>query len=86
MKSSVYLGCVHTRKLYKMFEIKKKTDHIYMYIIITNYSYRAFSEKEKNIFTTWGIDSRFSDRKNFKIYSLPHGQCATNPCNFFLII
>lgn len=54
-----------------------------MYIIITNYSYRAFSEKEKNIFTTWGIDSRFSDRKNFKIYSLPHGQCATNPCNFF---
>lgn len=22
-----------------------------MYIIITNYSYRAFSEKEKNIFT-----------------------------------
>lgn len=57
-----------------------------MYIIITNYSYRAFSEKEKNIFTAWGIDSRFSDRKNFKIYSLPHGQCATNPCNFFLII
>lgn len=56
-----------------------------MYIIITNYSYRAFSEKEKNIFTTWGIDSRFSDRKNFKIYSLPHGQCATNPCNFFLL-
>lgn len=57
-----------------------------MYIIITNYSYRAFSEKEKNIFTAWGIDSRFSDRKNFKIYSLPRGQCATNPCNFFLII
>lgn len=57
-----------------------------MYIIITNYSHRAFSEKEKNIFTTWGIDSRFSDRKNFKIYSLPHGQCATNPCNFLLII
>lgn len=42
-----------------------------MYIIKTNYSYRAFSEKEKNIFTTWGIDCRFSDRKNLKIYSLP---------------
>lgn len=54
-----------------------------MYIIITNYSYRAFSEKEKNIFTTWGIDSRFSDRKIFKIYSLPHGQMCNKSLQLF---
>lgn len=47
MKSFVYFGCVYIWKLYKMFEIKKKIGYIYVYIIIINYFYCVFSEKEK---------------------------------------